>query len=235
MRIEDISDIFKRMGRAAMRADRNPEDVKLIAVTKTVGLPLIKDAADDGLRLFGESRIQEARGKIERFAEIRNTERYEGIEWHLIGHLQKNKAKQAVELFDLVHSLDSAELAAEINMQAEKTGKIQRVLVQVKLSEEETKHGVAEGELLLLLDRVVAFKNLKLEGLMTIPPYFEDPEQARPYFRKLMEIKTRAEEAGFKLPELSMGMSDDFEVAIQEGATMVRIGSAIFGERGGVK
>ena len=153
------------------------------------------------------------------------------IEWHMIGHLQKNKAKTAVQLFDLIHSLDSPGLAELLNKHAEKAGKIQRVLLEVKLSSEDTKHGVAKENLISLIESVSGMKNLKLEGLMTIPPFFENPETARPYFRNLRYLRDEAGKKGFKLPELSMGMTNDYEVAILEGATMVRIGTGIFGER----
>ncbi len=239
MLIENASTIFKKMSHAAMRAGRSPESVKLIAVTKTVGIETIKEAIDAGLRIFGENRVQEARGKAESLKlkvippapPLNKGGTIGGVEWHLIGHLQKNKAKYAVQLFDLIHTVDSIELAEELSRQAEKTRKIQRILVQVKLSEEETKHGVSEMDLLPLLKKIESLVNLKLEGLMTIPPYFEDAEEVRPYFKKLRELRDKAEKEGFKLPELSMGMSNDFEAAIEEGATMVRIGTAIFGER----
>jgi len=227
MLLENTSKIFKKASHAAMRAGRNPGDIKIIAVTKTVSVEMIKEAVNVGLRMFGENRIQEAEKKITN-EELRIAN---SIEWHLIGHLQKNKAKYAVRLFDMIQTVDSIDLAGELNRLAEKAGKVQRVLVQVKLSEEESKHGVHENELRPLLDRVTGLGNLKLEGLMTIPPFFDDPQQTRPYFRRLRGIRDNMEKAGFKLPELSMGMSNDFEVAIEEGATMVRIGSAIFGER----
>lgn len=225
MLLNNVSAIFKKMSYAAMRAGRNPEDVKLIAVTKTVGIEAIKEAVEIGLRKFGENRVQEAQKKV-MSDELRVMS--ERIEWHLIGHLQKNKAKYAVNLFDLIHTVDSVELAEELNKQSEKTGKIQRVLVQVKLSEEETKQGVSENEMMPLLAAIKHLYNLKLDGLMTMPPFFEDPEMARPYFKRLRELRDEAEKRGFSLPELSMGMSNDFEVAIEEGATMVRIGTAIF-------
>lgn len=227
MLLENTSNIFKKMSHAAMRAGRCPGDIKIIVVTKTVSVEMIKEAVNVGLRMFGENRIQEAEKKIKN-EELRITN---NIEWHFIGHLQKNKAKYAVKLFDMIQTVDSIDLASELNRLAEKAGKIQRVLVQVKLSEEESKHGVDENELRPLLDKAVVLGNLKLEGLMTIPPFFDDPQEVRPYFRRLREIRDTMEQAGFKLPELSMGMSNDFEVAIEEGATMVRIGSAIFGER----
>jgi len=226
--IGSISSIYKRISHAAMRAGRNPEEVKLIAVTKTVTVQQIKEAIDAGLRTLGENRIQEAKAKIE---ELSADSTMPSVSWHLIGHLQKNKAKYAVRLFDLIHSLDSAELAEELNSQAEKIGKVQEVLMEVKLSPEETKHGVAKTDLPEFLKMVQTLKHLRLRGLMTVPPFFEHPEEVRPYFRELRALRDEAEAAGYHLPELSMGMSNDFEVAIEEGATMVRIGTAIFGER----
>jgi len=210
-----------------MRAGRRPEEVKLVAVTKTVDIESIKQALDIGLRIFGENKVQEAREKIEALA----TQAPDGTEWHLIGHLQGNKAKYAVRLFDLIHSLDSESLAGDLDREARKMGKVQRVLIQVKLSHEVTKSGVAERESPQLAEIVADFKNLKLEGLMTIPPFFGNPERARSYFSRLRKLRDELAKKGFNLPELSMGMSDDFEVAIEEGATLVRIGTAIFGER----
>ena len=226
--LDNLKEIYRKMAHAAMRAGREPSKVKLIAVTKTVDVDLIKKAVDIGLREFGENRVQEAQKKISNLkSEISNSK----IIWHLIGHLQKNKVKTAVGLFDLVHSVDSPELAEEIDSQAAKINKVQRVLIQVKLSEEESKHGVAEDDLFGLVRKIASLGNLQLEGLMTLPPFFEEPERARPYFRKLSELRKGLEKEGFRLPELSMGMSHDFEVAIEEGATMVRVGTAIFGER----
>ncbi len=226
--LERISKIYKRISHAAMRAGRDPEDVRLIAVTKTVSAGQIREAIDAGLRIFGENRVQEAQKKVTS-DELRLEN--EEISWHLIGHLQKNKAKFAVQLFDLIHSVDSEDLACEIDRHAQKTGKRQDVLVEVKLSHEGTKHGVSRGGLPGLLRVVEDLKHLNLRGLMTVPPFFDDPKEARPYFRELRELRDRAAAEGFDLPELSMGMSGDFEIAIEEGATMVRIGTAIFGER----
>jgi pyridoxal phosphate enzyme (YggS family) len=226
--LENLKGIYREMAHAAMRAGREPSKVRLIAVTKTVDIDLIRKAVDIGIREFGENRVQEAQKKIK---SNKLSVATESIHWHLIGHLQKNKVKTAVGLFDLIHSVDSVELAEEINSQAAKIGKRQRVLIQVKLSEEETKHGVAENDLFGLAREISAFGNLKLEGLMTLPPFFEDPEKARPYFRKLSGLRNEAAQRNLGLPELSMGMSHDFEVAIEEGATMVRVGTAIFGER----
>ncbi|MGO9379883.1 MAG: YggS family pyridoxal phosphate-dependent enzyme [Dissulfurispiraceae bacterium] len=228
MLLESATAVFKKMSHAAMRAGRKPEDVRLVAVTKTVGIDGIRKATDIGLRVFGENKVQEAKEKISNLQlEILDMK----VEWHLIGPLQRNKAKYAVRLFDLIHSLASEGLAEDLNKEAGKTGKVQRVLIQVKLSEEETKHGVSEQELPLLVEKMTRFGNLKLEGLMTMPPFFDDPELARPFFRRLRELRDGLEKNGFILPELSMGMSNDYEVAIQEGATLVRIGTAIFGER----
>ena len=221
---ERISSVFKKITYAALRAGRNPEEIKLIAVTKSQPIDKIKEAADLGLRVFGENRIQEAKTKIEFLKDF-------NIEWHMVGHLQSNKVKDAVRLFEVIHSLDSEKLARLINRESEKSGKTQRVLIQVKLSEEESKYGIKEREIENLLKTCKDLKNLRVEGLMTIPPYFENPEDVRPYFRKLRQIKENLSEKDYFLKELSMGMSHDFEVAIEEGATMVRIGTALFGQR----
>ncbi len=226
--IERISDILKRISRAAMRSGRDPGEIKLIAVTKTVPVEVIKEAIDAGLRVFGENRVQEAKEKIpvisSGFPDIQ-------IEWHMIGHLQKNKAKYAVRLFDLIHSVDSFELMDEINRHAQRIGKIQDILIEVKLSPEATKHGIQREKLLSLLEYSKGLKNIKVSGLMTIPPLSEDPSHSRTYFRELRTLLEKSRESGFNLNELSMGMSDDFEIAIEEGATMVRIGRSIFGNR----
>ena len=226
--LENLKSIYRRMLRTAERVDRDPNDVKLVVVTKTIDFERIKEAIEYGVRVFGENRVQEAEKKI---AECRAQRADCNVQWHMVGHLQKNKAKTAVRLFDLIHSLDSIELARELNKYAEKAGKIQRVLIQVKLLEEETKHGVSKEGLMDLIEAVKGMKHLRLEGLMTMPPYFDDPEMARPYFRALRELRDKAVRAGYELPELSMGMTHDFVVAIEEGATIVRIGTGIFGER----
>ena len=238
---EAVKAVQKRINNAALKAGRNPADIKLVAVTKNVELPQIIEAVKAGVTILGENRVQEAQKKISNFipnksGQISNLR----VEWHLIGSLQKNKAKYAVQLFDLIHTIDSIGLAEEVNKQAEKVGKIQRVLVQVKLSEEETKHGALEKDLIGLLEKIISMGNLKLEGLMTMPPYFENPEKTRPYFRQLRQLQDNINasrlstgQAGithYALRDLSMGMSNDFEVAIEEGATMVRIGTAIFAD-----
>jgi len=228
---ESIETVRERIKSAAIRAQRRPDEIRLIAVTKTIEIARIKEAIEAGITILGENRVQEAQQKItdHRLQTIGHR-----TEWHLIGHLQRNKARHAVRLFELIHTIDSIPLAEEVNRQAEKTGKIQRVPVQVKLSEEETKHGVSEEELPPLIERIDGLNNLRLEGLMTMPPFFEDPEMTRPFFRRLRELRdsiNASRTTHHALRELSMGMTNDFEVAIEEGATMVRIGTAIFGER----
>lgn len=225
---DNIRGVRRVISRGAIKAGRKSDEVQLLVVTKTVDASAIREAVDSGMRVFGENRVQEARKKI-LSDEIRAMP--EKLEWHLIGHLQKNKAKDAVQLFEVIHSVDSIELAEELDRQAEKFAKTQRILIQVKLSEEETKSGVTEKGFPELLEKIAKLKHLKLEGLMTIPPYRENVQDVVPYFRRLRELRDEAEKAGFKLPELSMGMSHDYEAAIEEGATMVRIGTAIFGER----
>lgn len=229
MRIrENLKAVKEIINNSSLKAGRNPQDIKLVAVTKTVGLPEIIEAVKVGVSILGENRVQEAKEKITNYKlHITNSK----VEWHFIGSLQKNKARTAVQLFDLIHSVDSISLAEEINKQAQNTGKKQRVLIQVKLSGEAAKRGVLEKGLNELLEEVDKMSNLRLEGLMTIPPYFENPEMSRPYFVRLSEIRDKLSSTAYNLPELSMGMSNDFEVAIEEGATMVRIGTAIFGER----
>jgi PLP dependent protein len=180
--LENIKNIYRKISSAAIRSGRNPFEVKLVTVTKTVDLSRINAAIDLGLRTFGENKAQEAQKKI---AECELKYADCALEWHMIGHLQKNKAKTAVQLFDLIHSLDSVGLAEEINKYAEKAGKITRVLIEVKLSGEESKHGVSREDVMELIEAVARMKNLRLEGLMTMPPFFEDPEKARPFFREL--------------------------------------------------
>ncbi|HSW61710.1 MAG TPA: YggS family pyridoxal phosphate-dependent enzyme [Dissulfurispiraceae bacterium] len=229
MILTSASEVLRKMSHAAMRAGRQPDAVRLVAVSKSVPPERILEAMEAGLRVFGESRVQEARDKIALLREP--SHEFSGVQWHLIGHLQKNKAKQAIRLFDLIHSVDSVELADELNRHAADHGKVQRVLVEVKLSEEDTKQGIVESDLDALIAHIRQCANLKLEGLMTMPPYDPDPEKARPYFHRLRELRAQAEKKGAVLPELSMGMSHDFGVAIEEGATMVRVGTAIFGGR----
>ncbi|GBE33058.1 hypothetical protein BMS3Bbin05_01993 [bacterium BMS3Bbin05] len=225
MIFDNIGAILKRICHAAIRADRNPDEVELIAVTKTVGIDRIREALDAGLRTFGENRLQEAVPKIRYFGDRPE------ITWHLIGTLQKNKARKAVELFDVIESVDSRELLEKIDQYAGELGKLQGVFIQVKLSEEETKHGIPPARVPELVETGEALENIKVEGLMTIPPFYDDKEKARPYFRRLRELRDELKGKGHDIIDLSMGMSNDFDVAIQEGSTLVRIGTAIFGRR----
>ena len=217
--LESISDIYKRISHAAMRGGRSPDEVRLVAVSKTVGADAVREAHEAGQRIFGESKVQEAQKKAGELGEL-------NIKWHMVGHLQRNKARHAVGLFELIHSVDSVALLEEIDKQAAKKNIVQSVLLQVKLADEDTKSGAGERELEGLVSRAGGLKNIKVEGLMTIPPFYDEPEGARPYFKRLRELN---EKYGFQ--ELSMGMTGDFEVAIEEGATLVRVGTAIFGER----
>jgi PLP dependent protein len=213
---ENCLRILDRIRKAAASSGRDPASIKLIAVTKTVPLENISQAVDCGIRNIGENRLQEALPKIEALSELPLT-------WHFIGHLQTNKAKKVIEHFQWVQSVDRPELAEKLNQAALKP---LPVLIEVKLDEERNKSGVDEIGLPSFVAQFEGYKQLQLRGLMAIPPFFENVEQVRPYFRKLRDLAKR-----FSLPELSMGMSHDFEVAIEEGATMVRIGSALFGER----
>jgi len=223
--IHDAMDaVRERIARACLRADRDPRTVRLVAVTKTVDVDRIRELLGCGHFLLGENRVQEALQKmphIERQAQ-----------WHLIGHLQRNKARQAVGVFELIHGVDSKKLAAEIDKRAGMAGISQPILVQVNLAGEQSKFGVGEKELSAVLESAAAMDSLDLRGLMIIPPLSEKAEYSRKWFAKLRAIRDReSERLGVPLPELSMGMTDDFEVAVEEGATMIRVGRAIFGER----
>jgi len=214
-----LAAVRERIDRAARRAGRLSEDVSLVAVSKTRTVAEMREAAALGLSHFGENRVQEAQAK-------RAEGLPEGLILHLIGHLQSNKARLAVSLFDVVHSLDSADLARRLDSSAREAGKCLAVFVQVDLAHEQTKHGIDEGELDPLLDEIAGLQALELRGLMCLPPWSVDPEATRPYFARLRGL---AEKRG--LAELSMGMSHDLEVAIAEGATCVRVGEALFGPR----
>ena len=223
---DNIMTVRDRIASAAKRAGRDPASVRLVVVTKTIDPERIKEAVDAGATILGENRVQEAKGKIEKLGTIAN--------WHLIGHLQANKAKYAVRLFDLIHSVDSLELAAEINKQAAKIGKVQNVLVEINIAGEASKAGMAVKKAPALVREIARHSNISIQGLMTIPPFPERPDDSRPYFSVLRELAETI--SGENIPnaamkELSMGMSGDFEVAIEEGATMVRVGTLIFGER----
>ena len=219
-----LADIRAQLAAAARKSGREPDEVRLIAISKTHPASVIQLGATD----FGENRVQEAEGKI---AEIGR----EKVRWHLVGHLQANKARRAVSLFDVIHSIDTLELAKRLDrLCVEESRDTLPVLIQVDLGHEETKSGVDESELTHLVEGLGPLTRLKLIGLMTLPPFSDDPEQSRPYFRRLRELRDELNQRGAfgeRTGELSMGMSHDFQVAIEEGATMVRIGTAIFGER----
>ena len=214
---------MERIDKAARRAGRDQKEIKLVAVSKTVEVARIKEAIEAGVTVLGENYVQEAQKKIE---EIGRT-----VDWHFIGHLQSNKAKYAVRLFNMIHSLDSIPLAEELNRRAEKEGRIMKVMIEVNLSGEATKFGAEEIKAFDIARRALHLHHLTLLGLMTMPPYFDSPEMSRPYFIQLRELKDKMVKEGIPLKELSMGMSNDFEVAIEEGATYVRVGTAIFGLR----
>jgi pyridoxal phosphate enzyme (YggS family) len=218
-----LAHIQNAIGEAAQRAGRNPAGIELLAVSKTRTNEIIHQAMRAGITHFGENKVQEARGKIETLGR--------GV-WHLIGHLQTNKAKDAVRLFDSIDSVDRLELAEEIARRAEVTGKTQNVLLQVNIARESAKFGCAPESARNLAEEINAIPRLNLRGLMTIAPYSPDPEKSRPHFARLRELHGKIEaDTGLHLPVLSMGMSGDFAVAIEEGSTCVRIGTALFGER----
>ena len=218
----NLENVRQRIKGAADRASRDASQVKLVAVSKTHPPAVIREAIGAGLNVFGENKVQEAESKIA------DVGRY-AVEWHLIGHLQSNKARKAVQLFDVIQSVDSIELAERLERICEEEGRDSlSILVQVDLAGEETKSGVPEGDVMRLADYLKACKRLRFNGLMVMPPYFDDPEATRQYFRRLRALRDEILPGG----DLSMGMSHDFEVAIEEGATIIRVGTAIFGERG---
>jgi pyridoxal phosphate enzyme (YggS family) len=231
MRIaENLGIVRQRIEAAAQRCGRNASDIALMAVSKTHPPQLIREAWEAGVRLFGENRVQEFAEKASNLSDLR------GAQWHMIGHLQTNKAAKAVELFGAVDSVDSVKLAQKLDAAAQSLGKKMSVLIEINVGGETAKSGVApeSRELEELLSAAGGFGHLELRGLMTVPPYFDDPEAARPYFRKLRESRdqiTARHLPGVGMEVLSMGMSHDFEVAIEEGSTCVRVGTAIFGER----
>jgi pyridoxal phosphate enzyme (YggS family) len=219
--------VRERIQKAALDCDRSADSIHLIAVSKTMPAEVVQEAIEAGVTDLGENYIQEARDKINRLARA-------PVNWHFIGHLQSNKAKYAVRLFDLIHSVDSLKLARELDKYAQKNDKIQAVLIQVNVAREDSKSGVYVENTLKLLTDIAQLENIAVKGLMTMPPYFNAPEKVRPFFAALRELRDhiRSERIpNIAMDELSMGMTGDFEAAIEEGATMVRIGTAIFGER----
>ena len=224
---ENLERIREEIEEACLKVGRKPEEVKILAATKTRTPEEIRKAYEAGVQLFGENRVQEAREKIPELKELKDEE------WHMIGHLQTNKVKYAVELFDCIETIDRKELVDEIvkRMERKGVGSI-KGLIEVKLSPEESKHGCPPEKVEELLSYTLKFPQIEILGFMTVPPYLENLEEVRPYFRRLREIRDKMEKVfGRKFPELSMGMSYDFTVAVEEGATIVRIGTALFGER----
>ena len=225
---ENLERIKSRIAAACERAKRAPTTVTLMAVTKTHPPDIVQAAADLGIVHFGENKVQEAKAKIPQCSGR--------LRWHFIGHLQSNKARDAVELFEMIQSVDSLPLARELNKRCEHAGKRMPILLEVNLAGEASKFGYAPDRLLAEMNELNSLPRLEIHGLMTVPPWKPVAEQVRPFFREARELKRRCEDLlGAPLAHLSMGMSSDFEVAIEEGATLVRIGTALFGERAGRK
>jgi pyridoxal phosphate enzyme (YggS family) len=225
--VGNLAAIRERIAAAAAAAGRRPEDVRLLAVSKTFSADHVRAAYAAGQRDFGENKVQEALQKKEETADL-------DIRWHLIGHLQSNKAKKAAPAFAAIHSIDSVDLLRRVDRAAEDAGTAPDLYIQVDLAGESTKFGAPEGDVAAIAHAAMECRAARLRGLMLLPPWFDDPELARPYFRRLRDMRERLVEEGIdasRVRELSMGMSHDFEVAIQEGATLVRVGTAIFGKR----
>ncbi len=220
-----VERVRERMAAAARRAGRDPESITLVGVSKTVPPEQIREAIEAGLADLGENRVQEARDKAGQLTGP--------IRWHLVGHLQANKANHAARLFDVVHSLDSIDILERLERAAERAGRLVMAMVQIDLAGEPTKSGAREEDLDRLLEAAAGCRCVRVRGLMILPPYDPDPEKSRPYFRRLRGLLHEAQgrHAALELTHLSMGMTEDFEVAIEEGATMVRVGRALFGER----
>jgi hypothetical protein len=222
-----VASVCERIARAAARAARRADEITLVAISKTHPPEAVREAFAAGVRDFGENKVQEAEAKLAALHDLRPE-----LRLHLVGHLQLNKAKRAALLFDCIQSLDAPELLGKLEHYAAEAGKTLEVLVQVDLGSEATKHGADEAHLFPLLEQLRGMRSLRATGLMLLPPLFENPDAARPYFRRLRELRDRALREDLLLGgELSMGMSHDFEVAVEEGATLVRVGTSIFGER----
>jgi pyridoxal phosphate enzyme (YggS family) len=225
---EEIAAAYGRVQRriedACARAGRSPAEVRLVAVSKTFGADRLRDLMACGHRVFGENRMQEALAKV--------TAVGPGATWHFVGHLQRNKARHAIGVFELIHSVDGIDIARELDRRAAARGLAQPILLEVNLAEEPTKSGLLERDLAATLDAIAGLKSLALRGLMAVPPAAGEPEQSRRWFARLRALRDQSEQrVGLRLPDLSMGMSGDFEVAIEEGATLVRVGQALFGAR----
>ncbi len=219
MLADNYKKVINEITNAARRVGRNPDAIKLVAVTKTVGISEVEHAAALGIRDFGENRVQDAQEKIERFPTYN---------WHFIGHLQSNKVKQVLPAYRMIHSLDRVSLAEELQKQADKLDITVDVLVQVNVSGELSKFGLPPGKLAAFLMKLYAYDRLIVKGLMTMAPLVDDPEDARKYFMHLRQLRDNNARSGRELEELSMGMTNDFIIAVEEGATMIRIGSALF-------
>jgi pyridoxal phosphate enzyme (YggS family) len=222
--IESLEKIQQRITAACVRAGRDPRSVTLLAVTKSQPPEVVREAADCGQALFGENKIQEAKAKIPLCPSR--------LHWHFIGHLQSNKCRDAVEWFEMIHSVDSLSLAREISKRAEQAAKTMPILLEINVAGEASKFGYQPGRLLVELKEINTLRRIEIRGLMAVPPWSAEPEKSRPHFRQLRELKQKCEQIlGIPLPHLSMGMSGDFEIAIEEGATLVRVGTALFGPR----
>jgi PLP dependent protein len=224
---DNLDKINKQILDTAMSSGRNPENIRLIAVSKRKSVEAVMEAIKAGAKHFGENYIQEALDKIDAIGK-------DTACWHFIGHLQSNKAKFAVKYFDYIHTVDTIKLAKEIDKQAGKISKIQDILVQVNIGEENTKSGIKIDDTIKLITQIHTYKNITVKGLMCMPPYFLDPDQARIYFQQLVRIKDEILDKKYEtvsMEHLSMGMSNDFKVAIEEGSTMIRVGTSIFGRR----
>jgi PLP dependent protein len=224
---KSVDRIQNRIRETAQLYGRDMDEIQLVAVSKTTSPEMIRETIECGLKIFGENYIQESKDKIASIADS-------SVSWHFIGHLQSNKAKYAVKLFDLIHTVDSIKLARELDRQAQKINKVQDILLQVNVGMEGSKSGISPDNVLDLAKAIGSLQYLKVKGLMTIPPVYNSPERVAPYFqnlRKLRDIIQNEKIPNIEMKELSMGMTGDFEVAIREGATIIRIGTAIFGER----
>ena len=222
--LDNLERVREQIAQAAAKAGRDVKDVELVAIAKTHPAEKVREAVEAGQTLFGESRVQEARAKI--------TELSSNIRWHFVGHLQKNKVRQALPLFEMIHSVDSFALAQDINRIAEEEGLFPRVLLEVNVAGEGSKFGFAPDDLREQMEMLLALPRLSIEGLMCIPPLAVESEDSRKFFVQVRELRDSLEkEFNMKLPQLSMGMTQDFPIGIQEGATLVRVGTAIFGER----
>ena len=226
---ENLARIKERISRVCQKVNRNPNEVIIVAVAKEVGIKEIEEVINCGIIDIGENRLQEAILKYHQLSTVNC--QLSTIKWHMVGHLQTNKVKEAVEIFDLIHSVNSLRLAQFIDKEANKINKIQDILIQVNTSKETTKFGLKDDEVIDAVKEIVKFKNINLKGLMTIAPFVDNPGKTHPYFRKLRELRDQINTLSTidcRLSTLSMGMTDDFEVAIEEGSTMIRLGRAVF-------